>query len=381
MKILHCCLSCFYIDNYNYQENILPRQNKIDGHDVLILASTETFIDNNKLGYVKPSEYVNKDGIKVVRVPYSSVLPHSIMKKIRLYKDVDKYISDFKPDVIFFHGAAAFEIINVANYKNEHPEVKLYVDSHEDFNNSARSFISKEILHRILYKRVLHKALIYIDKVFCISIESYDFMKEFYEIPTNKLEIYPLGGTVYEGDEYSIRRKRIRDKLQLVETDVLFVHSGKMDKAKRTPELIKAFKEVNSDRFKLILIGSIPKDMEAEIIPLVKSDSRANFLGWMCSEELQDYLCAADIYLQPGSQSATMQNAICCGCPVMLYPHKSHELYLKGNGFYVKTLKDMVSVFKTIESNSDILKDMQKASYLVAHELLDYRELAARLYK
>ena len=42
MRILHLCLSCFYIDGYNYQENILPRINHEDGHDVRILASTET---------------------------------------------------------------------------------------------------------------------------------------------------------------------------------------------------------------------------------------------------------------------------------------------------------------------------------------------------
>ena len=65
MKILHCCLSCFYIDNYNYQENLLPRQNKIDGHDVSIIASTEVYINNTKLGYCEPKKYVNEDGIPV----------------------------------------------------------------------------------------------------------------------------------------------------------------------------------------------------------------------------------------------------------------------------------------------------------------------------
>lgn len=381
MRILHCCLSCFYIDNYNYQENVLPRQNKIDGHEVLILASTETYIDNNKLGYIAPSTYVNENGIYVIRIPYRNNMPHAIMKKIRAYKDTIEHINIFKPDVILFHGTAAYDLINVAKYKASHPEVMLFVDSHGDFNNSAKSFLSREILHRGLYRRFMHKSLRYIDKVLCASIESYDFMREFYEIPKHKLEIYPLGGTVFEGYEYSIIRKRIRTEMQLKEIDILFVHSGKMIRAKRTPELLKAFKEVPSVRHKLILLGSIPEDMKADILPLVENDSRVSFLGWKSSEELQKYLCAADMYLQPGSQSATMQNAICCGCPVMLYPHKSHELYLKGNGFYVETVEDMVRVFKTIDSNPKILKDMSEASYKVAYDLLDYRKLAARLYE
>jgi len=63
MKILHCCLSQFYIDNYSYQENILPRVNKQMGHEVKIIASTETYLDNRNLEYVEPSRYYTEDGI------------------------------------------------------------------------------------------------------------------------------------------------------------------------------------------------------------------------------------------------------------------------------------------------------------------------------
>ena len=49
MKILHCCLAAFYIDNYGYQENILPKIHQIHGHEVKIVASTETFIDDKNL--------------------------------------------------------------------------------------------------------------------------------------------------------------------------------------------------------------------------------------------------------------------------------------------------------------------------------------------
>jgi hypothetical protein len=70
MKILHICLSCFYIDNFSYQENVLPRQNKLDGHEVQILASTETYGKDKKLQYLEPGEYINEDSIKVIRLPY-----------------------------------------------------------------------------------------------------------------------------------------------------------------------------------------------------------------------------------------------------------------------------------------------------------------------
>ena len=61
---------------------MLPRQNKRDGHEVEIIASTETYIDNKTLGYVKSGRYLNEDGIQVIRVAYSKVLPLFLMKKI-----------------------------------------------------------------------------------------------------------------------------------------------------------------------------------------------------------------------------------------------------------------------------------------------------------
>lgn len=381
MRILHCCLSNFYIDNYNYQENVLPRFNKADGHDVLIMASTETILNNRNLSYVEPSEYINNDGIKVIRIPYRTFLPKIFMIKLRSYKGVLKHIDEFKPDIILFHGTAAYEIMNLAKYKKNHTNVKFFVDSHEDFNNSARNFLSKQILHRCLYKSFIHKALLWIDKILYISLESYDFLHNFYKIPNDKLEFYPLGGTIYEGVEYQKRREKIRIELQLGENDILIVHSGKMNRNKRTPELLHAFKKVQSNKIRLILIGDIPDDMQGIIYPLIENDTRIKFIGWKSSDVLHDYLCAADLYAQPGSQSATMQNAICCGCPVMLYPYKSHEIYVKDNGFFVKTVEDMAEVFNTIKSKPDILKNMQEASLNVAREILDYRKLAARLYE
>ena len=88
MKILHCCLACFYIDNYSYQENILPKFHKIQGNDVKILASTETYIDNKVLGNTVSGSYFNEDGIEVTRINYSKYLPLFLAKKIRKYIDV-----------------------------------------------------------------------------------------------------------------------------------------------------------------------------------------------------------------------------------------------------------------------------------------------------
>src|SRR5690554_5102561 len=116
MKILHVCLSNFYIDNYGYQENILPKMHKLQGHDVEILASTEIFVDNAKLGYTKPSSYITNDGIPITRIPYVKWLPHTIAKKLRIYKGIKNNLQAFNPDIIFIHGSQFVGVLEIIDY-------------------------------------------------------------------------------------------------------------------------------------------------------------------------------------------------------------------------------------------------------------------------
>ncbi len=379
MKILHCCLSCFYVDNFNYQENILPRQNKEDGHDVKILASTETFIDG-ELGYVSEGRYINEDKIEVTRVPYKKFLPHRIMRKLRFYKNVRYNLERFKPDIIFFHGTAAGELNTISKYMKKNSGVTLYLDSHEDFNNTARTIPSK-----FFYKHIqgifLKKVLKYTKKIFYISRETKEYLKEMYNITEEKLEWYPLGGIIFEPQVYNKNREEIRESLGIGEKEILFVHSGKMDKLKRTSNILRAFTNVKDERFRLALIGSFPDEVWEDVRKYIETDDRISYLGWKSGEELLEYLCAADMYLQPGTQSATLQNAMCCRCAVMIYPYSSHQDYLKGNGFFVKDEGDIEEGLKQISVNPDMLVEMQKKSEEIAEKDLDYKKLAAKIYQ
>jgi len=106
------------------------------------------------------------------------------------------------------------------------------------------------------------------------------------------------------------------------------------------------------------------------------------YLGWKQSSELLSYLCAADLYCQPGSVSATLQNAVCCGCAVMAYPHLIYTEDLDyGNILWVKSKEDMAAVFRDLADRKTDLAALRENSVRCARELLDYRTLAARLYR
>lgn len=381
MKILHCCLSNFYIDNYNYQENILPSINKMDGHTVKIIASTETFIDNLRIGYVQPAKYHTQDGIEITRIPYKKYLPRFMMKKIRHYEKLYKIIDNFSPDVILFHGLPAYDLLTVAKYKKNHPNIKLYVDNHADKNNSGRNWLSKNILHKKFYRRIVQKSYNYIDKIFYTTYETKSFLQEYYEIEDEKMEFFPLGGHIFSEKERSQKRTKIRREFNLKETDILLVHSGKLTEAKRTKEILEAFSKVNTFNLKLFIIGSVPKGQESFLEEYLEKDNRISYLGWKNADELLEYLCASDLYVQPGSQSATMQNALCCGSAALLYPYPSHKYLLKDSVFYVENSEEMLMTFQKISQNREILEGKRKKSYKIAKEKLNYRLIAARLYK
>ena len=157
MRIAHICLAQFYIDGFGYQENILPRVHRRMGHDVEIITSTETYIDQTRLGYVAPASYVNEDGIPVHRLPYARWVPRKIQPKIRAYRGLKQSLETFQPDLIFLHDLQFWDLLVVRKYALAH-NIPVHADSHTDFVISARGFVSRHLLpvsytHLDVYKR------------------------------------------------------------------------------------------------------------------------------------------------------------------------------------------------------------------------------------
>lgn len=382
MKVLHCCLSCFYIDGYNYQENVLARENFAAGDAVLVLASTENFDENGRLTYSPAGAYVGKDGVGVVRVRYRKWLPHALMKKVRAYPRVYQEIDRLKPDVILFHGLCAWELNTLIRYKKKNPSVKLYLDSHEDFNNSARSILSKYLLHYLFYRTIFRRAIKYADKILCISLETMDFVGKFYGCPTHKMEYFPLGGVIFDDEEYENARVATRSKYGIKSSDMIFLQSGKFDKKKKLAESLACFLQLPYDAsIRYFIVGILQNEVKSEVESLILRDHRIIFLGWKEAAELTNLLCAADVYVQPGSQSATLQNSICSRCAVIVDDVPSHHPFVSENGWLVKNELALASAFKhAIEAFFEgTLERKREQSLAIARRLLDYKKMAQRL--
>ena len=380
MKILHVCLASSFTEGLTYQDNMLADQNVADGHEVMVISDCTCF-ENGKIVPTPPLDRILSNRVRLVRLPFDFILTNFFSNKLRKTKLLRPLIEQFTPDVIFFHGCAGWELFTVSKYKKANPSVKLYVDSHEDYNNSARNWLSRNILHRLIYRPIIRNAYSYLDRLLYISEETKDFLLGLYKLPNTKLEFYPLGGIIHSPNEIESKREEKRKELELSNKDILLCHSGKLDASKRTKDILLALSIVSSKQVKLIIIGNIPDEMKPVLEPMIAADARIKFLGWKTGDELLDYLCACDIYVQPGSQSATMQNAICCGAPIILYPYKSHKSFIKGNGWFAETTADMTTIFSEVVADPAILEEKRKNSFSLAHEFLDYSRLAARLYE
>lgn len=380
MRIAHLCLSCFYVDDCAYQENQLVTQHVRDGHEVIVIASTEVIDGKGNLSYVQPDSYLGSDGAKVYRLPYWRWLPKNLARKLRIYKGTRKLLCEFKPDVILFHGTCAMELMVVANYVRHNSAIRWYIDCHEDFNNSARNFLSKWILHRLIYRPILRYVLPLVQKVLCVTPESITFMRDFYKLKPQEVELFPLGGDVYDDEAYNNVREVERAERDIDENVCLFVQTGKLDAAKKLTSTLRAFRKIPGDRVRLLIAGKIMPDVVEEVEVLLAADSRVSYIGWINPNELKALLCAADVYVQPGSQSATMQMSLCCRCAVVLDDVPSHHIYYRGNGLLVKNESQLTTGLLNLglASRAD-LTTMSNNSRDIAAHFLDYRKLARRV--
>ncbi|MCX0420756.1 glycosyltransferase family 4 protein [Aeromonas veronii] len=380
MKVLHICLASHYTEGMTYQDNQLADQNALDGHEVVVVSDCFRY-KGHSIEEIEAEDVILSSGIRLVRMKYDNIVNAFMSSKIRKVSKLEGFLYDFKPDVILFHGVAGYEMLTVSKYKKDNPLVKLYIDSHEDYHNSGTVWLSMFFQYKIFNRWIVRKIRKNVDKFLYLSYESRDFCQEIYGLKNDELEFYPLGGNIIDSDVKHRFRAEVIQQLGLSNDDILIVHSGKFAREKKTQELLESFISVRNEKLKLILIGSIPPEMQLVLYPLIESDHRVHFLGWMNSDELVKYLCAADIYAQPGTQSATMQNAICCGTPVALYPYESHVPYVVNNGIFIKNKADYVGMFAGLAEGQFDLGAMSAASYVMAYDLLDYRKLAERLYR
>lgn len=379
MKIVHICLTGPFTDGVAYQENELIKQHIALDHHVFVIATTESYGFSKEIINVRPGKYILDEGAVLFRLPHKFLLKGRLGAKVRAHRGLLMHLDSIKPDLIFFHGLCAWDLLVVANYIRANTSVKLICDCHEDFNNSARTWASREILHKHFYKRIFQSCINQITEVLCVTPESLIFAIEFYGSPISKTRLYPLGGALEDPESINERRVNFRYKFGIDEFAIVIVQTGRLNYTKKLYEALLSFTSNASPNLIFIIAGQMTQNVYNQCFPIIQADRRILNLGWQSTDDLKSVLAGSDFFLQPFGQTATTQLAICYGCAILLQDLPSHRWLFENNGKLFKDASELTLVFKWVEENQKDIFKFQKASYAFAKKNLDYRQLASQI--
>ena len=387
MKILHCCLAAAYHDNHSYQENILPKMHKLQGLEVKIIASTLTYLNNAKLGFIEPSTYINENNIQVTRLPYKKFLPHFIMEKLRMYNGILGFLEDYRPDIIFIHDTQFLGAIDIIKYLKKNKNTVVYADGHADFikhkgRNILLNWFSQKILHGLIYKWSTQKLNPFVKKFYGVLPVRVNFIKEVYGIPEKKVELLVMGAddSMYDLNNSEIIQHNIRKKHNINHDDFLIVSGGRMDSTKKIEILMEAITKIPISNIKLLVFGTPHYSLKQRIADLSVSPNIIN-IGWIKSSEVYDYFIAADLVFFPGTHSVLWENAVGVGAPCVFKKWEGvQHIDLDGNCRFIEnaTVDEIINEIKIIFYNRDILLDMSKIAKEKGIKEFSYSEIAKR---
>lgn len=382
MKVVHLCLASFYPDNYSYQENMLPKFHKKLGYDVEVIASVQSFDEHGQVCYLaNTGTYMNEYNIQVTRLPYKS--QNKIWKKLKRYKGVYDALESASPDILFIHGGQFLDIDIVIRYLKLHTGITVYVDNHADFSNSATNWFSKNILHKIVWRRCERKIEPFTKKFYGVLPARVDFLINIYKLPPEKCELLVMGADddqVKKAKESNARRL-IRSKYGISDGDFLLVSGGKIDKWKtQTILLMQAVHRIKNTRVRLIVFGSVAKELEDQFNNLVDG-VKIQYVGWIDAKDSYSFFEAADLIVFPGRHSVLWEQATGQGKPLIAKDwNGTHHVDLGGNVRFLTedSTEEIQSVVEDIVNDTNKFCSMEMVAKEKGMLVFSYKEISRR---
>lgn len=377
MKVLHICMSQ-YSDGWTYQENMLAKFHKLDGYDVTILTSMYCYHEG-KLVEDNKNEFIDCNGCQVIRLKRYT---DGFMRKMPRYKEFLATIQRIEPDIIFSHGCQYVDIKEVRNYVRAHSQVKLFIDNHADFSNSATNWFSKNILHKVIWKHYAKIIEPCAQKFWGVLPARVDFLTEVYGLPENKCDLLVMGGDddLVEKANQGETKWKLRQRYGINTNDFLIVTGGKIDKAKsETLLLMEAVKEIENPNVKLLVFGSIDRELK-EMADALTVENKVQQVGWIDASESYRYFAAADLVVFPGRHSVFWEQVAAQGIPMIVKEWKGIDhIDVCGNTKFIKevSVPSLKESILELESNSVLYKRI-KSNAVRAMSQFSYREISRK---
>lgn len=311
-----------YIKNLEYQENLLVKYYGKHGHEVTVITSTyDSVFDyyNDQHDNSKPSRELEDHGARIIKLPFK----FNIKGKIKKYMDISTIVEEVQPDLLYIHDIMP-NMFEMLDYKKRNPHVKMIMDYHADYSNSANSWLSLNVLHKIIRKKLYMDPIRkHISKFYPVVPGSTKFLKEVYQIPESEMEVLPLGADVDLVAEIKATnaRNELRSKLGISPNDKVIFTGGKFTPAKKTDLLLEAFNEIKDDALHLIIVGDADeqnKNYKEKLLHLSADNPNIHYVGWQNNRGVYEHLAASDLAVFPASQSIVWQQALASHLPIIV---------------------------------------------------------------
>lgn len=373
MKVVHITAGGPFTEECGYQENMLATLCSDLGHEVTIIARTDRW-SNGIIEYVEPCNRELSNGVRLIRLPLRFCrikgLAYRLVKMVGLINALRR----IRPDRIMVHGMGNFAMVDACIYKEHYDkQCVILADSHVDDLNSGRNWLSNNVLHGILYKYNLRIVKQTVDRFIATSDRAKQFCVNHYGLEPSLIEVWPLGGILASRIEIRESRQSIRKAFRIPDEAVLFIHTGKLSREKRTSTILEAMSEVTSPDIRLIIAGSAPDDVRAEIELKCEIDKRVLFCGWVNSNELVRLFQASDVYLQPGTGSASFQEALCSGCAAIADLRQGYDSGFASIVSHAVSAKEFACEMNAMRDSSYLNSAKQRVREF-AYENLDYNQ-------
>lgn len=379
MKILHIAPNSPYNDYWGYQDNLLPKYHKKLGHDVTIIVPNKKH-QNGKIIETECSEYILRDGVKVIRLKindYKNRIITNLNSKLPVYE----YVKKINPDFIFFHGLLSTTIFDVIKYKKKiNPSCVVVQDNHLDYNIGRGVETFKDRMIRQYYRLINKKSIKYIERVYGVTPWRKIYAEDYFKIPKNKTDVLIMGADDEKIDFFhkdSIREK-IRQKYKISKNDFLIVTGGKIDSKKKIHYLMTACSGIPD--VKLLIFGSVSDEIKSLFNNLCLNNKNIIYIGWIDSDKVYNIFFASDLVFFPGQHSVLWEQACASKVPcVFEYWKGMDHVNNGGNSDFIHdvSVSEIRQKIKSLKYTKKYY-DMKKVAESSATDIYLYSNIAQK---
>ncbi|BEI22398.1 glycosyltransferase family 4 protein [Vibrio fluvialis] len=239
---------------------------------------------------------LRSQGIKTVEINMVK-RPSPLLDLVSLFK-LWKHFLFNRYDVVSVSTPKASLLGALAGYFSFHPNII--------FTLRGRAYENEVGIKRKIYMQIDKLICSISKKVFCISKE---IMNDCINSGiVSKEKIFVLGQGSSNGvdlsiftrnDELSKKSNAIRQRLEIKESDIVLLYSGRLRNDKGIRELLDAFELINSEDCKLIIQGEFDNTDPLPHVyrKKIESNERIYLEGW--SFNVETYFSCADIFVFP----------------------------------------------------------------------------------